>query len=650
MAKATASYRQVFRLVFVIFFLFLTGDAFYRWDGFSYYATFSEFLPAVALISILWCIVAAAAAFVIWIGGSLLVRACRRAGLKLRMEHVLLFICIVILVGAAAWIGKRLILERMATTFQLKLIVFLSVAVATAFLTWVCRNITDAVQERITPLVWLFGIWVMLSVPIVAYQTWGKQADTADAASRKTFNSPDTDGGRPNIVLVTFDTLTARDMSVYGYERPTTPFISKWAKTASVFTRVYADSNFTTPATASLMTGKRSWTHLTFQIDGSRPVNGDKENLPLALKENGYYNMAFVVNHHASVETSGISGGFDISIPSTEFYTSLNNLDEIMWSWLYRLFGDKIRMYDWITKRTFVFGRLLNAVSSDYSLTTVPPEKVFNRFFEIIDNNPPQPFFAWVLVYPPHDPYLPPEPYIGMFDPSLQWRTRQSQLRAPVRDFAPEDQARVDILRARYDEFIRYCDKQFEEFIARMKKRGMLKNTVIILSSDHGESFEHNYLRHAGPALYEQLTHIPLIISTPGGKEGQIINDLAGQIDIAPTIAELAGITPPSWMEGRSLTPLTANKKIPEYPVFSMNFQRNRSLGHQIVRGSVAVWEGDYKLIHFIEKNESLLFNLKQDPDELNNLFDKEPGKGLRLLALIKDSLKKANDKIKAGQ
>ena len=72
MTSVVKSYRQVFRLIFVIFSLYLMGDAFFRWDGFSYYATFREFLPAVALITILWSIVAVFAALVIWLAGSLL--------------------------------------------------------------------------------------------------------------------------------------------------------------------------------------------------------------------------------------------------------------------------------------------------------------------------------------------------------------------------------------------------------------------------------------------------------------------------------------------------------------------------------------------------------------------------------------------------
>ena len=648
MAKTIASYRQVFRLIFVVFSLYLMGDAFFRWDGFSYYATFREFLPALALITILWSAVAVFAALVIWIAGTLLEWFCRRMGWKIRIEHMLLFICIFVALAAAVWVGKRFLWQRIPTTLQLKLIIFLGVTSGAVLLTWLFRKGMDSIQERITPLVWLFGAWLILSVPIVAYQTWGKQADTVNAASKRISGDTGADSSRPNIILVIFDTLTARDMSVYGYNRPTTPFITEWAKTASLFTRLEADSNFTTPTTASLMTGKRSWTHQTYHIDGSKPVKNHTENIPLLLKENGYYNMAFIVNPYAAPDALGISGSFEIADPPVAFYASSNNLPEMIWASLYRLFGDKIRLHDWIVKEDFILYRALAAVSRNVSVTTVPPEMAFNRFIEVIDNNPPEPFFAWFQVLPPHDPYLPPEPYMGMFDSSPEFRTLKSQRKAPLHEYKAEDREKADILRARYDEFLRYCDKQFEDFIAELTKRKKLNNTVIIFTSDHGESFEHNFAGHGGPLLYEQLTHIPLIIKEPGQRQGRVIDDFtAEQIDIPYTILDLAGIPAPSWMEGRSLTPLMRGESLPARPVFSMNFQKNRSRSHPITTGTIAVREGDYKLIHYIEKEESLLFNLKEDPDEIDNLFDTEPDTGRLLLTILHDNLKKANERIK---
>ncbi len=652
MASLTSSYRQVFRLIFVLFSLFLMGDAFYRWDGFSYYASFSEFLPAVALVSVLWSIVAAFTALLVWLPAAAVEASCRRMGWKVRIEHLLLFIVFFVLSGAAVWFGKRLIWPDAKTTLLLKSALFICIAFASVFAAWLCRcrseRWMDVIQERITPLVWLFGILVAFSVPLVAYHAWIKKTD--NVVPQKIFQSSVTGRDRQNIILVTFDALAARDMSVYGYQQTTTPFIGKWAKTASLFTGLYAESNFTSPTTATLMTGKRLWTHRRYQTKGAKPVKSNIQSLPLMLKNNGYYNMAFVVNSNASVGGLGISGAFEIAPVPGEFSTPVSLVETINNS-IGKLFGDKIRLDDWIVKNDFILGRLLSAVSRDFPETSVPPEKAFNRFLAVIDNQSPKPFFAWIHVLPPHFPYLPPPPYMGMFDASPGLRTYKNQWRLYTYQYFPQEmQPAFDIMRARYDEFIRYCDREFEDFIAQLRARDILKDTVIILSADHGESFEHNYMGHGGPHLYEQVTHIPLIIKEPGQGSGRIVNDLAEQIDIAPTILDMAGIPVPSWMEGRSLLPLMRGESLSSRPVFSMYFEKNPDRGHQITKGTIAVWEGDYKLAHYLEEDKSLLFNLKDDPDELNNLFDKEPETGRRLLDLIRDNLKKANERIRRGE
>ncbi len=179
--------------------------------------------------------------------------------------------------------------------------------------------------------------------------------------------------------------------------------------------------------------------------------------------------------------------------------------------------------------------------------------------------------------------------------------------------------------------------------------RNKLKNTIVILSADHGESFEHNYLTHGGEHLYEQVTHVPLIIWEPGRQNGNFVDDPAEQIDISATILDLAGIPKPSWMEGRSLVPLMRGEGLPFRPLFSMALDWNRSLDNLITKGTFATWENGYKLIHYYNyhNNKSLLFNLKKDPDELENVFEEEPEIGQRLLKRIMDNLETANRKIR---
>jgi arylsulfatase A-like enzyme len=322
------------------------------------------------------------------------------------------------------------------------------------------------------------------------------------------------------------------------------------------------------------------------------------------------------------------------------------------------LFGDRIKLHDWIISDRFVFGKILHKFSRDYSITVVPPKEVFKGFLNIIEQSPPEPYFAWIHIFPPHDPYLPTEEYMGIFESSneLKKYKEQYQLKQNLYEyqytynkFPVEIQKAVKTQRARYDEFIRYCDKQFKDFITRLVSLDKLKNTVIVLSSDHGESFEHDYPLHGGRHLYEQVTHIPLIIKEPGQKKGIIIDDLVEQIDIPATILDLAKIDVPSWIEGRSLVPLINGEELRSRPAFSMNLERSSVKDRHIKKGTVAVWTDGYKLIHYIEDEKSLLFDLERDPAELNNLADDKPERTEHLLGLIKRNLVRLTNEAKEG-
>ncbi len=642
---AISSFWKLFRMIFVVFSLYVTGIMFYSWDGFRYYGLFSDFLSGIALVLIFWNILAVILAILIFFSFKVVEWCSLPMGWKIRIEHVMMVMGILLILGFP-WNSSLLIFKYLILPQRIQSIIIAGIPILSICLAILFRNraisYSNIIQERITPLVWLFGVLAIFSVALVAYkivgyQVWGKKYNAPSSEiSQVSFNKEN----KPNIILVTFDAMTTWNMSTYGYlygnYRETTPFISDWAKNTSIFTMAEASSNYTVPTTASLMTGKRVWTHSLYNAYGYNK-NADTENLPLLLKNNGYYNIALIQNPILSVGTLGISNSFDIAIPVEEFMEP-KSIIGVTTVRLFQLFGSNYRHYNNLIQSAFLGQIFYNKIPIKVTSTEYPPEKVFNRFLKKIENTHPEPFFAWLHVFPPHDPYLPPDPFMGMFDSSPKLRTEKSQWLSV--DF--------DTARARYDEYIRYCDKVFENFIKGLT--GHIKNTVIILSADHGHSFAHNYRGHGGPHLYEQLTNIPLIIMEPDQTQGRIIDDVVEQIDIAPTILELAGIQHvPSWMEGRSLVPLVNGKERPLKPALSMYLEKNPKL-QKITQGTFAVWEGDYKLIHYLKENKSLLFNLKQDPSELNNLVNLEPEIAERLLTHIKTSLKEANKKIRIVQ
>jgi arylsulfatase A-like enzyme len=663
--KKSFTFWNCFRLVFIIFFLYLIGDVFYRWDAFKLHSSFSQYLPNVALASIIWSIVAILSSLVVWLPLKAFERIFGYLGLKIKAEHLVLFLFTFVSVAAFAWIVKKIIWSNAQTPLQLKIIVIVCISCIAIFLAWLFRGKAglwlSAIAERITPLVWLFAICITLSLLIVGFHLWG---DTTNRVlPHMVTKSAALEAGekRPNILLVTFDALFARRMSVYGYNRETTPFMKKWAKSASLFKRTEASSSYTAPTTSSIITGKRVWTHRKYQHDpAAHPLNSNTENLALVLKENGYYTSAYIVNGVASVNALGISSSIDTAPLVTEFFKP-GSIEGFIEKYLSLLFGNKFSTYNWIGQDDFIFTVLLRKIDKEVFTTEVPPKLAFNKFLEVMDNNPHKPFFAWIHLFVPHAPYTPPRPFAGTFNSSWELREKNkiysynpeirkynNKINSDLLPFPEELKEKIKLLRDYYDEFILYSDKQFENFIDDLRKRDWFNNTVIIVSADHGESFyEHNYFQHGSPHLYEQVTNIPLIIKEPDQVEGRIIDDLVEQIDIPATILGLANIPVPSWIEGRSLLPLLRDKELPAKTAISVSLMQN-SRTDPITIGTIAVWQDDYKLIHFLDNGRTLLFNLKKDPDELNNLFDKDPGTGQQLLSFINDNLKEVNEKILA--
>ena len=645
------SFSNLFRMIFVLFFLYLLGDAFYRWDGFEYYASFWEFLPSIALISVIMFIIVLLTTTVIWSFLFIIYKACIALKFNIGSEHILLNVSFMVLTGSAAIAVKKLMLTDVHTTQLEKIMVIAAVMGLSVILAWLLRNYAqvwiNSILDHITPLVWLFGIIVTLSIPLVTFYAFGEPA--VEITSTIVPDRLEYKSNRPNIILVTYDALTARDMSLYGYYRDTTPFISEWAKSATVFNRCEAASNTTSQTTASLVTGKRVWTHRKYQSDAGHISRIDKESVPLLLKNNGYFNMAFITNDLASVKRLGMSNSFHV-MPSPSSMIEPASVTGFLHKYLVKYFDSKIKLYDWILKPDFILAIVLHQDFLRYpSKNQFPVEKAFDMLLEKINDNDQMPYFAWIHLYPPHAPYLPPKPYIGMFEPSPKYRTAKSQY--PLinpRYYNKNQQGDADIVRGRYDEFIRYCDNQFQYFIGQLSNMGKLENTVIILSSDHGESFEHGYFTHGSHFLYEAMTHIPLIIKGPAQDEGRVIDFPVEQTDISATILDLAGISVPFWMDGRSLGPVLRGEEFQPAPVFSMNLEAVHMLGQdEISKGVFAVWQGDHKLIYYPTTETFMLFNLKLDPDEKDNIIDSDWEHKQYLVDLIQDNIRKVNERLK---
>lgn len=258
------------------------------------------------------------------------------------------------------------------------------------------------------------------------------------------------------------------------------------------------------------------------------------------------------------------------------------------------------------------------------------------------------PVFLWVHFLPPHSPYAAPAPWLGQFD--------SSQTARHVDDSNPEaeflfarvagDRART--LEARYDESVKYADHYVGDYLEQAL-RLLGPNTAVIVTADHGESFEHGYGTHGGPGLFESIIHIPLLIRLPYQTSGARTSSLVEQVDIAPTLAALAGLTPPLSWEGRSLIEIRGPSvagAAPGKPVYAMNFEEN-SRRSALTTGSICVIDGRWKLVHFMgplhyplmPQLHDQLYDLSTDPHELSNRISASPGEAERLRRLLASEL-----------
>ena len=199
-----------------------------------------------------------------------------------------------------------------------------------------------------------------------------------------------------------------------------------------------------------------------------------------------------------------------------------------------------------------------------------------------------------------------------------------------------------ELYEARYDESVRYLDARAGRFLAWAQQR-LGPNTVVLVSADHGESFDHGYGGHAGPLLIEPLVHVPLIAFGPGLPTGTRVPEVASQIDLAPTLAALAGAAAPAIWQGRSLLCAAAGlARAAPPPAWTMNLEQNpRSAPLQ--QSSIALIDGRWKRVHYLGLPRypqapalvDQLFDLAADPGETRNLIADQPAQAARLGAEI---------------
>jgi arylsulfatase A-like enzyme len=318
----------------------------------------------------------------------------------------------------------------------------------------------------------------------------------------------------PPVILVVIDTLRADRLEALGGARGAAPFLDSLAERSHVFHRAYAPSSWTSPSVSSLFTSRYPSQHrvTTFQS----VIAEDEATLAEALRDAGYATAGFSANTLIRGKR-GFAQGFEhFAIKRGVGAAILRNYE--------RTDQTGSRALGWIDR--------------------LPAE-------------PYTPFFVYLQVMDPHVPYAPSREalhwaFAGSEQPDL------SRLNAAVqeRKETPLDTTQKLVIERLYDAEVRSMDRAMERVLGGFAERGILDDAIVVIVSDHGEEFwDHGSLGHTN-GLFDELIRVPLLIRLPRQSRRVDIREPVSLLDIAPTILDLVGSTPPVPFEGQSLRPL----------------------------------------------------------------------------------------------
>jgi len=448
------------------------------------------------------------------------------------------------------------------------------------------------------------------------------------APQRVLASLPQADPDAPNVLLIVMDTVRSENLSVYGYHRSTTPQMEQLAKRGVVFDWAISTAPWTLPSHASMFTGRY---HYEMSADWLTPLDGADATLAEVLSDRGYMTGGFVANLEYCSSATGLARGFS----HYEDYPVL--LSDLV---AHGPLGRLIVSRDWGCE---LFGESRAGVRKS-------AQEINHAFLGWLDQDAVEgrPFFAFLNYYDAHDPYVPPKPYDTEFatrspaDPTLEMGY----------DYSDEE---VQAMQDAYDGGIGYMDDQIGQLLDELKRRGTLDNTLVIITSDHGEQFkEHGIMGH-GNSLYMPSVHVPLLICLPDRvAAGKRITEAVTLRDLGATIMDLTGFDgSPQPLPGSSLSRFwqdsnTIDDKVSASPVLSeVHYVANNPSRYPVSQGDMkSVVARGYQYI--VQGNGvEQLYDLGLDPWAKNDLGMTEASQVI--LPPMVDALQQATTDSEAG-
>jgi arylsulfatase A-like enzyme len=449
--------------------------------------------------------------------------------------------------------------------------------------------------------------------------------------------NPQTEKPKPNVIILLFDAMSATNLSLYGYERDTTPNFKRFAERANVYHSHDSAASFTSPGTASFLTGTYPWTHRAINQGGLISRNMLGQNL-FHTFDDGYTRLAYSQNLWDNYYLTQFTPKPDTILSPAAFSTISGVMDAGLEDpTAYRAYDDFL-FKDGNPPPSLVFG-LANALFfrkryfAESALHTEYPKgmprvgnypiyfelkNIFDGILATLDLLP-APYLTYFHFWSPHDPYRPSQKFTEMFNDN--WKPVKKPAHRLGNNIL---QSNLNTRRVNYDRYIANLDAEFGRFMDEFDEHGLFENSYIIVTSDHGEMFERGVHGHGTvtPLLYDPIIHIPLMISVPGQRARTDIYSPTNSVDVLPTLLQMTGHKIPDWCEGR-LLPGLGGKEDAERSTFSMEAQTNPAFA-PLKTLSLAMRKGKYKLTYYknFQNQDSFeLYDMENDPQELVDLY-----------------------------
>jgi arylsulfatase len=423
-----------------------------------------------------------------------------------------------------------------------------------------------------------------------------------------------------NVIWVTSDALRAASTSIHGYERETTPVLEKFRQDAVFFRDNYSQCCWTQPSMTSLFTSLYPFE--AFRMEGG--LSPELFTVAQVLREAGWQTAGLSNNEVVGPSTS-LDRGFDTFFRPPRAYA-------------------RDRLLSYTTLAYLVDGVVGSRIHGIVEAVTLVPqprrqlaarteEALFEEAMRVLDGLE-EPFFLYLHFMAPHAPYAPEGAFAGWEDagaPPTEHLLRDAR-KMPPEDLAPDELADVVL---RYDREIRMLDAYFGAILDRLREKDLYDDSIVVLTSDHGEELlEHGEWTH-GRALYQESVHVPLLVKLPGSRHGGVTFDLPTQgVDLLPTILAVVDLEAafPYALRGE--------------PLFGRGGETIRDLGsrpvviefnshYPDVNDHAAIVLGRAKLIRNLANGAQELYDLASDPAERRNLADADPERRDRLAALL---------------